>query len=340
MPGWRGPFLFPLSQKALPMIDHTYLQKGLLATARSHQAGSMAGHLGASVLAGYYLGEDYPDLPKAVIEGIQGELQRIIQGEEALWTSIGKTGIGARELFAAAGDIEFLGSPQGDPEDMVLALSHHGQHLKQSGHNTIFAALALRALKDHPELATQKIIQGLKRLMQQFDQAAPGRGYFGKAQGWLTGNQIKLDASQKRTPFISMDQAIQEVMELFAREVIHRRRGFGGWFHLINHTAALQSLHHMGWESQCQLGLKTLQRHLEYYLALPDLTDELGSLQRASVDPRQSAYWQGSHRQSSQWSGWLTHRIKTMHGFYQLRESLDEDRLRQACDHAFLYLMA
>ena len=78
-----------------------------------------------------------------------------------------------------------------------------------------------------------------------------------------------------------MDQAIQEVMELFAREVIQRRQGFGGWFHLINHTAALQSLHHMGWESQCQLGLKTLQQHLEYYLALPDLTDELGSLQRA-----------------------------------------------------------
>ena len=189
------------------MIDHTYLQKGLLATARSHQAGSMAGHLGASVLAGYYLGEDYPDLPKAVMKGIQGELQRIIQGEETLWTSIGKTGIGARELFAEAGDGEFLESPQGDPEDMVH-------------------------------------------------------------------------------------------------------------------------------------GLKTLQQHLEYYLVLPDLTDELGFLQRASVDPRQSAYWQGSYRQSSQWSGWLTHRIKTMHGFYQLRESLNEDRLRQACDHAFLYLMA
>ena len=147
MPGWHGPFLFPLPQKVSPMIDHTYLQKGLLATARSHQAGSMAGHLGASVLAGYYLGEDYPDLPKAVMEGIQGELQRIIQGEEALWTSIGKTGIGARELFAEAGDGEWLTSPQGDPEDMVLALSHHGQQLKQSGHNTIFAALALRAPK-------------------------------------------------------------------------------------------------------------------------------------------------------------------------------------------------
>ena len=85
--------------------------------------------------------------------------------------------------------------------------------------------------------------------MQQFDQAALGKGYFGKAQGWLKGNKIKLDASQKRAPFISMDQAIQEVMELFAREVIQRRRGFGGWFHHINHSAALESLHHMGWKT-------------------------------------------------------------------------------------------
>ena len=66
------------------MINHTYLQKGLLATARSHQAGSMAGHLGANVLAGYYLGEDYPDLPTAVMEDIQGE--------EALSTSSEKQG--------------------------------------------------------------------------------------------------------------------------------------------------------------------------------------------------------------------------------------------------------
>ncbi len=70
MPEWHGPFLFPLRQKVSLMIDHTYLQKGLLATALSHQAGSMTGHLGASVLAGYYLGEDYPDLSKAVMEGI------------------------------------------------------------------------------------------------------------------------------------------------------------------------------------------------------------------------------------------------------------------------------
>ena len=38
-----------------------------------------------------------------------------IQGEEALWTSIGKTGIGAKELFAEARDGEWLTSPQGDP---------------------------------------------------------------------------------------------------------------------------------------------------------------------------------------------------------------------------------
>ena len=69
------------------MIDHFYLQKGIIAKARFHKAGSRAGHLGAGVLAGYFLGEDYPDLPKTVMKGIQGE--------EALWSSIGRTGIRA-----------------------------------------------------------------------------------------------------------------------------------------------------------------------------------------------------------------------------------------------------
>ena len=175
-------------------------------------------------------------------------------------------------------------------EDMVLALSRHGQQLKQSGHNTIFAALALRALKDHPELATQKIVHGLKRLMQQFDQAPPGKGYFGKAQGWLTkSNHVGCVA--EKNPFISMDQAIQEVMELCERG---HPTSTGFWRLVSSHQPyscpAVTAPHGMG--KPMPIGLKTLQ-HLEYYLALPDLTDELGSLQRASVDPRQ-------------WSGWLT----------------------------------
>ncbi|MDA8974648.1 hypothetical protein N9F68_03470 [Akkermansiaceae bacterium] len=44
------------------MIDFQYLSKGLNALARAHHMKSMAGHLGATVIAGYFIGEQRPIL--------------------------------------------------------------------------------------------------------------------------------------------------------------------------------------------------------------------------------------------------------------------------------------
>ena len=55
------------------MVDFGYLYKGLCGLARAHRANAMAGHLGAAVVAGYLLGEDYGDLPREVDRGIENE---------------------------------------------------------------------------------------------------------------------------------------------------------------------------------------------------------------------------------------------------------------------------
>ncbi len=41
----------------------------------------MSGHLGAAVVAGYFIGEQHPDLDDKVYAGIESELERIIHGE-------------------------------------------------------------------------------------------------------------------------------------------------------------------------------------------------------------------------------------------------------------------
>ena len=340
MPGWRGPSLFSGSPLARRMIDHAYLQQGILAMARSHQAGSMAGHLGASLLAGYYLGEDHPNLPDPVWRGITRELNRIIDGEESIWISTKKTSVRILDLFAPPGDAESEQAPMGKTESLIQALGQHVGTLRQSGHNTIFAALALRAMTDHPELAKEKTMNGLVALMRHFEAAPPGRGYLGKAKGWVSGEQIRIDPTRQRPPFDSIEQATLTLLKLFAEEVTHRRQGLGGWFHLINHSSALMTLHEMGQASLVEDGLKALKHHLDLFLSLPDLTQELGSLKKANLAPREASYWSGDYEQSSQWSGWLTHRIKTMHGYYHIRQSLDSKALRDRCDEAFLYLMA
>ncbi len=50
---------------------------------------------------------------------------------------------------------------------------------RQSGHNVIFATLAIRALHGHPEYATPSIVEGIRKLAETFNGAVPGRGYYG-----------------------------------------------------------------------------------------------------------------------------------------------------------------
>ena len=53
------------------MIEFEYLSKGLNALARAHRMSSMSGHLGAAVVAGYFVGEQHPDLDPEVSKGIK-----------------------------------------------------------------------------------------------------------------------------------------------------------------------------------------------------------------------------------------------------------------------------
>ena len=53
------------------MVNFQYLYKGLCGLARAHRAGPMAGHLGAAVVAGYFIGEEQPDLDHEVSAAIE-----------------------------------------------------------------------------------------------------------------------------------------------------------------------------------------------------------------------------------------------------------------------------
>jgi hypothetical protein len=81
------------------MIDFRYLQTGIYGLANAHRAGTMAGHLGAAVVTGYFIGEDQGGLPDEVYRGIEGELKRVIAGEA---TAERSRWVGSRAGGAAA----------------------------------------------------------------------------------------------------------------------------------------------------------------------------------------------------------------------------------------------
>jgi hypothetical protein len=85
--------------------------------------------------------------------------------------------------------------PDGPPHperagSIAEALSRNIGALRQSGHNVIFAALALKALREHPSHATSEIVTGICRLIAGFDGEHPGRLYFGEERGWIGGDQV------------------------------------------------------------------------------------------------------------------------------------------------------
>ena len=103
----------------------------------------MAGHLGAAVVAGYFIGEDFSDLYSEASASIKSELDRIMRGDEALWFDQEKAGLSIPQLFSPGPQSK----KQGDPTKITQALAQNIGTMRASGHNVIFAALASEDFK-------------------------------------------------------------------------------------------------------------------------------------------------------------------------------------------------
>lgn len=71
-------------------LDDSYLERGLNALARAHNMSSMAGHLGASLIAGYFIGKQRPKLDPEVFNGIKDDLRRVMGGKSVFGKKMSK----------------------------------------------------------------------------------------------------------------------------------------------------------------------------------------------------------------------------------------------------------
>jgi|TARA_B110000881_G_scaffold85617_1_gene75059 hypothetical protein len=295
----------------------------------------MAGHLGAAVVAGYFFGENHPDLEDEVVAAIQADLVSITGGGETIWFNPQKAGVTARELFKPFPEKT---SEQASVDKIAEALKGSLGILRQSGHNVIFSSIAIRALKDHPEYATRDIVGGITELISSFKNQHPGRGYYGREKGWVGGNEAAMVDQKSTPPYESLGEMVETIIDELINSAPEHRRGFGGLFHLINHAAALIELDRYGYGGLAKTGLKGHHQHLRLYRALPDLELELGKLKNAGESPFDPAYWK--RQESGQWGAWLTHRIKTLYGFHTLIRFVKDPIKRNKANDAFGYLLA
>ncbi len=316
------------------MVNFDYLFKGLCGLANAHKAGSLSGHLGAALVAGYFFSEELPDLDDGVYRGVEGELDRVLNGGETFWWNAKKTGITNDELF------EPLPEGPSRPESIkaiATALTRNIGKTRQSGHNVIFASTAIRALNDHPEFATPAMIDGIVKLTRQFDGVVPGRGFYGSKKGWISGEKVELPETDDTVAYRD-EQHLAEVMidELIATASL-KRQGFGGLWHLINHAAGLTELSRFGYRDVARQGFAAHRHHLRLWRTLPDVESELGPMVKAEHDPRTTEYWAVDLKRDS---ARLTHRIKTLYGFFAMLDLIDDAGKRKAAEDRLRYLLA
>jgi len=317
------------------MVDFKYLYQGLCGLARAHRPGTMAGHLGAAVVAGYFFGENQPGLDRGVYAGIERELDRILRGEETVWFDPKKAGVTIPELFEPFGEER----PREESISSIAeALSGNIEKTRQSGHNVIFAAIALRALHDHPTYATPSIVEGIRKLIRGFNGQGAGRGYYGRKRGWIVGDNGPLAPDDGFPPYDSLESMAEVVAGDLIRWGSVRRQGFGGLYHVVNHAAGLAELWQHGYRDLAQEGLAAHRHHVRLWRSLPDVEEELGPVRRSEHDPRTPAYWTGAPLRRD--SAMLTHRIKTLYGFFTLLRLIDDPAKRDRAEESFRYLMA
>jgi hypothetical protein len=318
------------------MIDFQYLSRGLNALARAHHMNSMAGHLGAAVIAGYFVGEQRPDLDPEVGKGIEGDLERVMRGESVFGKRMSKNSkLTDSELFEAF--------PKQKPDETLIdgiaeGLEKSIDEPRESGHNVIFASLAIRALKEHPEFATPAVVDGILKLMALFTNAHPGSGYYGKEKGRIYGNKVKLPDEDGTPPYDDVEgMAIAVFDEVINQKPEIHRTGYGSLVHIVNHAAAIADLADYGYPELVPRAVRSHRRHLRLWRNLPNVADEKGRVQVSRFTPHTAAYWTSGNIPYDR--ALLTHRVKTMFGFDELAAAVDEEEKEKAAYEKLRYMM-
>lgn len=325
-----------LDTPAAGALNVSYLEKGLNALARAHHMSSMAGHLGASLIAGYFIGEQRPQLDPAVYRGIAGDLDRVVGGESVFGRKMSRN--------AALSDAElFEPFPQQQPDERLIdgiaeELEKSIDKPRQSGHNVIFAALAIRALKEHPEFAKPAVVDGILRLMALFTSETAGSGYYGKEKGRMHAEQIRLPDDDGAPPYDDVQGMIVAVFdELIALHPGLHRIGYGGLVHVINHAAAIADLADYGYAAMLPRAIQSHRYHLRLWRSLPNVADEKGHMRVSQHTPHTAAYWTSTSVPYDR--ALLTHRVKTMFGFDELAAAVQERETAQAAYDKLRYMM-
>ncbi len=304
------------------VIVDEFLLKGLIGMSRAISKNRMCGHPAAAMLAGYFF-----CLENALSTEVQAEVYDLVKrmvNSESIWFS-GDGESSTNEIF-------FSTEPDQRPNadlipSVAAALEPSITECRDSGHNSIFASLALKALHAAPQYAFPAIIEGINDLLKAF---------VGRGPGWarVPGNEKLADPrefSVAQEPVNQPYESYVDMIDAVSRNVVpvnFTKRGVGGPIHVINHAVALLDLQALGYSSLATKGMAAHRQHIELWLSLPEFPQAENRYSVKSVhDPRTSDYWREEITIND--GGGDEHRLKILYGAHRFADCIADVNKRR-----------
>jgi len=274
-----------------------HLAAGLVALSRVHPQGWVGGHFGAAVVASHYFCEDN-DLDGRTARALRANVDAFLAHRP--------------DQFPKAGP----GAGTADPVRIVERLDRQVHELRSGGHDKIFAALALRALKDLPEYATPAVVDGICRLLEVF--AATARP--------VTASRYALEHPTE--PYRGPADLAAATLRAMLRPWGHVRQvGTSGVLHWVTHAEALLTLEDLGYGEVARKGYAAHQ----LVHNRPVVDDGSRPPERPPVDWLGPAYWESDTPRRALDGSWLFgHSFKLPYSLFTLLRRVDDEALRSA----------
>jgi hypothetical protein len=281
-----------------PEADRKRLARGLVAMSRAHAFGWVEAHYGAAVVASHYFRLDNA-LDERTTRALEANVDAFVASRP--------------DRFPPADP----GRGSADPARIVETLSPHAHELRSGGHDAIFSALALRALRDLPDHATPAVVDGVCRLLQVFfANRAPVR-----PSAWAREHPLPALGGPEDVATATLRATLRPWSHLAGV-------GTSGVIHWVTHAEALVSLEELGHRDVARRAYEAHALHLN-----PGPVEDTGRPPpaREPLDWLAPAYWEGDAPRRAMGGTWLAgHSFKLPYSLFRLLRSVDDPALREA----------
>ena len=294
-------------------------------------------HFGAAAIAAWFFAQEHEELSELAVQAVRAQSDAMLE---------------RHALIREEADGEAL-APDEAERIIVDALSLTIDRLHWVGHNVIYAAHSLKALRALGGWGSRGDIDGIAALLRAFDRTIPGRSWIGytasgvkrldlHAAGIASGGMPDIENAAQLSAFV--------LGELGAFRTIYRAEAHHDLIgHLLTYSHALNLLHDLGYRELFRRGLPSVLKLAVTLRNSRDLAPEesvklvspvdrlpLRESRRSEHLPLEPAYWQQDHA-GHDWDG--GHSFKFPAAFYDHLKRVPADGANAAYEEKFRYLL-